>query len=154
MDIKNPHEPMNLLLIEDNIDDIRDISDAITNFDIPYSLNLITNSLDALLYLTKKEKYINAITPDLILMSWQLPNFTSHSLLEKIKSNPILRITPILVLCDLKEESEDISAYNFYANARIAKPIDKNQLMLMIKAIETFWFKVVQLPSRLNLYVY
>ena len=43
-------------------------------------------------------------------------------------------------------EQDIVKSYNLSANAYVAKPVDLNQFLSAVKAIEGFWLEIVKLP--------
>ena len=71
-----------------------------------------------------------------------------RELLAVIKSDPDLRLIPVVVLTTSDAERDVTQSYTLNANAYIAKPIDMDHFVKIVKAIDEFWFGIVRLPSR------
>ena len=41
-----------------------------------------------------------------------------------------------------------MQSYQLHANAYITKPIDMDQFVRVVRAIDEFWFAIVRLPAR------
>ena len=52
----------------------------------------------------------------------------------------------MVVLTTSAAERDLVKSYNLHANAYIVKPIDLNQFIDVVQAIENFWFSIVKLP--------
>jgi DNA-binding NarL/FixJ family response regulator len=52
-----------------------------------------------------------------------------------------------VILTTSEAEEDIIRAYDLHANCYIAKPIDLDQFIQVIKSIEQFWLTIVKLPS-------
>jgi DNA-binding response OmpR family regulator len=51
------------------------------------------------------------------------------------------------VILTVSSAEEDIlKTYNLHANCYITKPLDLNQFLKVVKAIEYFWLTIVTLP--------
>ena len=97
----------------------------------------------------KNGEYKNSLTPDLILLDLNLPKKNGHEVLEEIKKDPSLKFTPVVILTSSDADKDILLAYNLNANCYIKKPVDLNQLLRIVKAIDNFWLEIVKLPSRL-----
>jgi len=49
-----------------------------------------------------------------------------------------------------KAEQDIIKSYNLHANCYVTKPIDLDQFIEVVKAVEDFWLTIVTLPSRME----
>jgi DNA-binding response OmpR family regulator len=52
-----------------------------------------------------------------------------------------------VVLTTSQAEQDIIKSYDLYANAYITKPVDLEQFLSVVKAIEDFWLEIVRLPA-------
>jgi CheY-like chemotaxis protein len=66
--------------------------------------------------------------------------------LAHIKSDPVLRLIPVVVLTTSRAEEDVLRAYDLNANCYITKPVDLEQFIRVVQAIEDFWLTVVRLP--------
>jgi CheY-like chemotaxis protein len=138
--------PIEILLIEDNLADIRLTKEALKESKIINNLSVIRDGEEALLYLHKIGKYKNSKSPNLILLDLNLPKKSGQEVLYEIKNDPILKVIPVVILSISKLEEDILKSYNNYANCYIVKPIDFNQFIEVVKSIEDFWISIVKLP--------
>jgi len=75
-----------------------------------------------------------------------LPRKDGREVLSEIKADPGLRAIPVVILTTSQAEEDILRAYNHNANCYIAKPVDFDQFMKVVKSIEDFWLTVVKLP--------
>jgi DNA-binding response OmpR family regulator len=52
----------------------------------------------------------------------------------------------VVVITTSKSDEDILKSYNLHANCYITKPIDLEQFMIVVKAIENFWLTIVKLP--------
>ena len=76
-----------------------------------------------------------------------LPLKNGHEVLRELKSDPIMRRIPVIVLTTSSAEQDILSTYDLHANCYITKPVDLDQFIKVIQSIESFWFSIVKLPS-------
>lgn len=141
-------KPIKILLVEDNPGDVRLTQEALKDSKIHNTLEVVEDGREALAYLRKEGIYKDATRPDLILLDLDMPNTTGREVLEVVKANPSLRSIPIVVLTVSKSDQDVLQSYDMQANAYVTKPIDLDQFIHVIQAIEDFWFTIVKLPSR------
>ena len=102
----------------------------------------------ALAFLRKKGDYRDAPDPHLILLDLNLPGRDGRELLAEIKSDDDLRQIPVVVLTTSIMPEDITEAYNLHANCCLIKPIDYNELIEMLTALEYFWFAIATLPGK------
>lgn len=135
-----------ILLVEDNPGDARLAQEALEDSKIKNKLHRVEDGVEAMQFLRKEERFANATTPDLVLLDLNLPKKDGREVLTEIKSDNNLRKIPVVVLTVSTAEEDILKSYNLHANCYITKPIDLNQFIKVVKAIEEFWFSIVKLP--------
>jgi two-component system response regulator len=138
--------PIEILMVEDNATDVLITREALEYAKVLNQLNIVEDGVEALAYLRREGEYKAAIKPDLVLLDLNLPRKDGREVLQEVKADPDLCLIPVVVLTTSKSEEDIIKAYGLHANCYITKPVDFNQFMEVIRAIEQFWFTVVTLP--------
>jgi two-component system response regulator len=139
-------EIIEILLVEDNPGDIRLTKEALKDSKLQNNLSLARDGVEALAFLRREGKYADAPHPDIILLDLNLPKKDGREVLEEIKQDAILKRIPVVVLTTSDDEYDIIESYNLHANCYITKPVDLQRFIAIVKIIEQFWFKIVQLP--------
>jgi DNA-binding response OmpR family regulator len=75
-----------------------------------------------------------------------LPRKDGREVLKEVKKNEEFKSIPIVILTTSSAKEDVIKTYNNHANCYITKPVDFDQFLMVINAIEDFWLKVVKLP--------
>lgn len=135
-----------ILLVEDNLGDIRLTQVALKDSKIANTLNVVKDGVDALAYLRREGPFANATRPDIILLDLNLPRKDGREVLEEIKADESLRRIPVVVLTTSSADEDIVRSYNLHANCFITKPVDLNSFVTIVKSIEHFWFQIVKLP--------
>ncbi|KQC08162.1 MAG: hypothetical protein APR62_05340 [Smithella sp. SDB] len=141
-------KPIEILLVEDNLGDIRLTQDALTNGKVRNNLHVVRDGVEAMDFLFKRGEFKNAIRPDLILLDLNLPKKDGREVLNEIKNDEILKTIPVVILTVSKAEEDILKAYNLHANCYITKPLNLSQFIEVVKAIECFWLTIVKLPPK------
>jgi two-component system response regulator len=139
-------EIIEILLVEDNPGDIRLTKEALKDSKLQNNLSLARDGVEALAFLRREGKYADAPHPDIILLDLNLPKKDGREVLEEIKQDAILKRIPVVVLTTSDDEYDIIESYNLHAKCYITKPVDLQRFIAIVKIIEQFWFKIVQLP--------
>lgn len=141
------HAPLfEILLVEDNLSDVRLTQEAFLQGRIAHRLSVVSDGEEALSFLRREGKYANAPRPDLILLDLGLPKRDGREVLQDLKNDPELRNIPVVVLTTSDGEQDIRRAYKFYANSYMIKPVQIDEFLRKIRCLETFWLKVVRLP--------
>lgn len=139
---------IDILLVEDNPGDIRLTQEVLKDGKIKNKLSVVTDGEEAILFLKKVGKYKNVSTPDLILLDLNLPKKDGREVLIEVKKDPNFSSIPVVILTTSDDERDIISSYVSHANAFITKPVDFNQFVTVVRAIEDFWLTIVKLPKK------
>jgi chemotaxis family two-component system response regulator Rcp1 len=135
-----------ILLVEDNPGDALLTRQAFADSRIPCRISVARDGVEGLAYLRQEAGFAQAVMPDLILLDLNMPRKDGRELLADIKQDPQLRRIPVIVLTTSNADNDVLRSYNLHANAYITKPIDLDQFVDIVRAIEEFWFSIVTLP--------
>jgi two-component system, chemotaxis family, response regulator Rcp1 len=139
--------PIDILLVEDNPGDVRLTREALSDAKVLNRLTVAVDGVEALAALRRQGRFANVPRPDIILLDLNLPRKDGRVVLAEIKKDPDLRRIPVIVLTTSKAEEDVLHTYDLHANCYIAKPLDLEQFITVVKSIEDFWFTVAKLPS-------
>ncbi len=142
--------PIEILLVEDNPADVRLTIEALKEGKVSNHLSVAYDGVEALEFLRKNGKYSDAPRPDLVLLDLNMPRKDGREVLEDIKTDPDLKRIPVVIMTTSKAEQDIIKSYNLHANCYVTKPIDLDQFIEVVKAVEDFWLTIVTLPSRME----
>ena len=84
-----------------------------------------------------------------MLLDLNLPKKNGFEVLQEIKADEALKRIPVVVLTTSESEQDVVKSYELSANAYISKPVDLEQFLVVVKAIEDFWLEIVRLPDGL-----
>jgi CheY-like chemotaxis protein len=136
-------QPINILLVEDNEGDIVLTMEALKEGRLHNTVTVIRDGEAAIGFLDDRE---NA-APDLILLDINLPRIDGKEVLRFIKSHPVHKSCPVIMLTTSSREKDIVDAYNEYANCYIVKPVNLESFMEVVRSIEDFWISIVRLPQ-------
>ena len=139
--------PAEILLVEDNPGDVRLTVEALGESAVQHRLSVARDGVEALAMLRRKTPYGDAARPDLILLDLNLPRQDGRDVLAEIKGDVTLRTIPVVVLTTSRADRDVQQCYALHANCYIAKPVDLDQFIAVLRAIELFWLTIVTLPT-------
>jgi chemotaxis family two-component system response regulator Rcp1 len=141
------NKEVHILLVEDNEGDIVLTLEALKEARISNCVKVVKDGEAAMNYLNKKGEYIDASTPDLILLDINLPKVDGKEVLANIKTDDHLKIIPVVMLTTSDSEIDIMESYTSHANCYITKPVGFENFMKVILTMKDFWISIVQLPS-------
>ncbi len=143
---KESYGPVEILLVEDNPGDVLLIRESLKENKLLTELNVVDDGEEALNYLKKRNRYKDAVTPDIVLLDLNLPKKDGREVLIEIKQDNELKTIPVVVLTSSTAETDILKSYENFANCFISKPVDLDNFIKVIKSIKNFWLTVVKLP--------
>lgn len=142
--------PVNILLIEDNLGDVRLTQEAFKEGRIEIKMEVVMDGVEAIKYLQKEAPYTEKVTPDLILLDLNLPKRDGREVLKEIKSDDFLKRIPVVILTTSNAEQDILKSYNLHVNCYINKPVDFDKFFDIIQKIEDFWLTTAILPTMMR----
>lgn len=146
-----PIGPITLLMADDDADDCLLTKDALAESRVLNDLHFVHDGEQLIEYLQKRGKYSNAGSaprPHLILLDLNMPRKDGREALREIKSDPALRMIPIVILTTSKAEEDILRSYDLGASAFITKPVTFEGLVEAMKTLGRYWFEIVELPPQ------
>ena len=140
--------PIEILLVEDNVGDVRLTQEAFKDGRIANRLSVVRDGVEAVSFLRRHGPYVDAPRPDLILLDWNLPRKNGREVLAEIKADHDLHRIPVVVLTTSESEEDIYQAYDLHANCYISKPVELEKFLTVVQAIEGFWLTIVRMPQR------
>ncbi len=137
-----------VLLVEDDPGDVLMTREAFTDYKIANRLTVVSNGEDAIAYLRKQGEFADVPTPDLVLLDLNLPRRDGREVLRDVKADSELRRIPVVVLTTSDAEEDVLASYDLHANAYVRKPVDFDQFVAAVRAIDDFFITVVRRPAR------
>lgn len=144
-DLENPIE---ILLVEDNLGDIRLIEEVFIDANIENKMQVAQDGEKAMKILRREGKHANTNRPDLILLDLNLPKMNGKEVLREIKEDENLKCIPVIILTTSTSKEDLLETYNHNANCYINKPFDFDHLLKVINNIKDFWLNTVKLPPK------
>ncbi len=146
--IMNPYlgRPIEVLLVEDSPSDTDLTVAALSDAKVCNRLSVVEDGVQAMEFLRREGDYSEAPRPDLILLDLNLPRKDGREVLAEIKADESLKVIPVVVLTTSQAEKDVLRAYALQASCYVTKPVDFQQFLQVIRAVEGFWLSVVKLP--------
>lgn len=140
------HRPLSVLLVEDDPGDVLIAREALQAAQLSTRLDVVSDGVEAIEFLRRRDRYRSAERPDLILLDLNLPRMSGQEVLAEVKSDPLLRRIPIVVLTTSVAVEDIVKSYDLHANVYVAKPVDFDAFADVVKKIDDFFGTVAELP--------
>ncbi len=140
-------DPIVILLVEDNAGDARLAMEALRDSKIRNSMHHVSDGEEAMAFLRREGRYMDAPKPDLVLLDLNLPRKDGREVLAEIKADEDLKRIPVVILTVSSDDEDVFRAYGLHANCFITKPLDFHQFVKVVRSIEDFWLSIVKLPG-------
>ncbi len=134
--------PMDILLVEDTLSDVRLTEEALQRSNLNYELKIVGDGVEATEYLFKLKELTRKL-PDIILLDLNMPRKNGHEVLNEIKNDIILRQIPVILLTVSESEDDVQEALKQRMNYYMAKPVNSERLSTLIRAIHDLQTKPV-----------
>ena len=118
-----------ILLVEDNPGDVRLTIEGLNEGKVRNNLHVARDGVEALEFLRHQGRFADAVRPDLILLDLNLPRMDGREVLAHVKSDPLLKTIPIVVLTTSRAERDILNSYVLQANCYITKPVDLDKFI-------------------------
>jgi chemotaxis family two-component system response regulator Rcp1 len=130
-----------ILLVEDSRADAKIIERALRERDISHRLTVIPDGRLALDYLfrLRDDPTLSDREPDLILLDLNLPGLDGCQVLTQIKSDPYLRILPVIILTTSHRDEDVLQTYQAGANTYIPKPVEYSRYCELVATLRDYW---------------
>jgi two-component system response regulator len=131
-----------VLLVEDNMNDAELTIRHLKKHNLANNLVHVTDGEEALDFIFCTGKYLGRtieIPPKLVLLDIQMPKINGLEVLEKVKSDPRTKKTPVVMLTSSREDPDIKKCYALGANSYIVKPVNIEGFSEAIKNLGLYW---------------
>ncbi|MBU3076576.1 response regulator [Sphingomonas quercus] len=142
----NTHQPVSIVMIEDDEGHARLIEKNIRRAGIFNDIRHFTDGTSALEFLYEDPVGPAHNGPALILLDLNLPDMSGTDILARLKSDGPLRRAPVVVLTTTDDKLEIQRCYDLGCNVYITKPVNYESFADAIRQLGLF-LSVIQVPD-------
>jgi CheY-like chemotaxis protein len=130
-----------ILLAEDNPNDVELTLMALAEYNLANEVVVAQDGEEALDYLYRRGKFqlIKDGNPVVVLLDIKMPKVDGLEVLKQIKSDPALKMIPVVILTSSREDQDLVESYRLGVNAYVVKPVDFHEFLEAIKQLGLFW---------------
>ena len=142
----NAPQPVNIVMIEDDEGHARLIERNIRRAGISNGIKHFLDGTSALDYLFNHSEGPTQNGPALVLLDLNLPDMSGTEILARIKGEPRMKRTPVVVLTTTDDKAEIQRCYDLGCNVYITKPVNYESFADAIRQLGLF-LAVIQVPE-------
>lgn len=133
---------LNILLVEDDQVDVMNVRRAFERNRISNPLYVATDGVDALDMLRG-----GRVPPGrrIVLLDLNMPRMNGIEFLRELRKDPVLHLTPVVVLTTSNDERDKVEAYNLNVAGYLLKPVTFLNFVELMAALNKYW-TLVELP--------
>lgn len=137
-----------ILLAEDNYNDIELTLEALSEENLGNRVDVVNDGVEAMEYLQCEGKFKNREKdyPAVILLDIKMPRMDGMEVLRELKSDPAMKVIPVVMLTSSREEADLKKCYELGTNAYIVKPVNSKDFFEAVKQLGVFWALLNELP--------
>lgn len=139
--------PMEILLVEDDIEDAGLTIDALREGHVQCRVSLMIDGEEALDFLFHRGRFARVPRPDLILLDLGLPKRDGRQVLAEIRAAEALQRVPVVVLTSSRSHREILESEQLRVDSYLTKPVDLKQFVELVQSLRRFWLADVILPA-------
>ncbi len=137
-----------ILLVEDSLRDAELAIDTLEEYKLANEVIHVRDGAEALDYLYRRGQFADKGSgqPAVILLDLKMPKVDGLEVLRQIKSDPALKIIPVVVMTSSREEQDLINSYQLGVNAYVVKPVKFQAFVEAVRQVGAFWAVLNELP--------
>ena len=141
------HEPISILLVDDDADCRLLIRDAISDCKVSNQVFEVATGQEALDFLERVGPFADKPRPGLVYLDIEMPGMDGQETLRRIRANPDLRDVPVVMMTGVADEAQMKLAAANGANSYTIKPANAEQFLRTVLASTNYWLTIHQSPQ-------
>lgn len=143
-------KPVEVLLVEDLQEDAELSIRALKKNNLVNDIKWVEDGEEALDYIFGRGEYADRNIehkPKVILLDLKLPKVSGQEVLEKLKSDPLTKGIPVVVMTSSKEDKDIDRVYALGASSYIVKPVDFMKFAEAVAEVGHYWLLLNETPK-------
>lgn len=137
-----------ILLVDDSQRDTELALAALENHNLANEVVALRDGAEALDYLYRRGEFAARAhgDPAVILLDLKMPKVDGIEVLRQVKSDPALRLIPVVVMTSSREEQDLLNSYELGVNAYVVKPVKFQSFVEAVEQVGAFWAVINEPP--------
>lgn len=130
-----------VLLVDDSPRDTELALDALQAHHLTNEVVALRDGAEALDYLYYRGNFAGRPggQPAVVLLDLKMPKVDGTEVLRQMKSDPKLKLIPVVVMTSSREEQDLLESYELGVNAYVVKPVNFHEFVDAVKQVGGFW---------------
>jgi two-component system, response regulator len=142
--------PVEILIVEDNPNDAELMIRVLKKQNLANELYIVEDGSEALDFIFCRAKFSSRDSNNklkVIFLDLKLPKINGLEVLKEIKTNPITKKLPVVIITSSKEDPDIKQAYDLGANSYVVKPVEFSGFIKAMENTGLFWLLVNEGPK-------
>jgi CheY-like chemotaxis protein len=137
-----------ILLVEDSLRDAELAIDALAASHLANEVVHVRDGAEALDYLHRRGPFADRSNgqPAVVMLDLKMPKVDGLEVLRQMKSDPHLKLIPVVVMTSSREEGDLLRSYELGVNAYVVKPVKFGEFVEAVKQVGAFWAVINEPP--------
>lgn len=137
-----------VLFVDDSERDIELALEAFANHHLATTVEVARDGAEALDYLYRRGRFGDRPVghPAVVLLDMKMPRVDGLEVLRQIKSDPELKMIPVVMMTSSREQQYLAQSYELGVNAYVVKPVKFSEFLDSVAQLGIFWAIVNEPP--------
>jgi CheY-like chemotaxis protein len=146
----NDLQPVHILIAEDTPTDAEMTIRALKRVGLINNITWVKDGQEALDYIFCEGNHVGrtAADPTLILLDLKMPKVNGIEVLNRIKTNEVTKIIPVIMLTSSAEEPDIVRCYELGVNSYIVNPVESDKFFVEVSKAGFYWAILNRIPAR------
>jgi two-component system response regulator len=144
------HKAGDILLVEDNDQDAEIAIRTLKKKGVANEVHWVKDGVEALDFIRATGKYQGRDPnnlPQVVLLDLRLPKMDGLEVLQAIRTDPRLKLLPVVVLTSSTEEEDIVRSYELGVNSYVSKPVTFEDFSHVVEQLGMYWLLINRRPQ-------
>jgi CheY-like chemotaxis protein len=137
-----------ILFVDDSPRDTKLALTAFAEYKLANPVVTLEDGEEALDYLYRRGRFADRDEeqPAFIILDLKMPKVDGLEVLRQLKSDPVLKVIPVVIMTSSREEQDLANGYEAGVNAYVVKPVKFQEFVDAFKRVGGFWAALNEPP--------
>ena len=139
------YQEVEVLIVEDNDEDAELAIRALKKHRLANNVVHLSDGEQALDFIFGRGNYSDRVIsqmPKVILLDIKMPKVSGLQVLHAVKSDPRMKVIPVVILTSSEEDPDIKKSYELGANSYIVKPVEFDNFSKTVAELGMYWMVV------------
>ena len=142
------NDTKHILFVDDSPRDTKLALAAFAENHLANRVVTVEDGEEALDYLYRRGQFAerDGEQPAFVLLDLKMPKVDGMEVLRQVKSDPVLKMIPVVMMTSSREDQDLIRSYELGVNAFVVKPVEFQEFVDAVKRVGGFWAALNEPP--------